>query len=146
MADWQFRIASVPAFAADLNAFCAADSYAPLSADGQTLPGCEFQGVARFDFDVFGLPSGLHVNARAMTLPSANPTLAAEIMALLGAQISDWFNAGTTFPVCPGLASFTNPTIGVAAPLQVGGQVWQRTPGGTVLISPAPTVPQRVWA
>lgn len=151
MADWPFRIASVPAFGADLNALCAANVYAPLfhtdpSSGNLVVQGCEFEAVSRFDFDFFSLPSGLHVNARAMTLPNINPTLAAQVLAVLGMQIADWFNAGTTFPVCPGLTSFTNPTIGVAAPLQVGGQVWQKTPGGTVLISPPPTVPQRVWA
>lgn len=144
--DWQFRIASEAAFATDLNALCAANGYAPLSPDGQTVQSCEFEMVSRFDFDFLTLPSGLHVNARAMVLPHVDPAVAAQVVAGLAAQIADWFNAGTTFPVCPGLAAFTNPTLGSAYPLQVGGQAWQKTPGGTVLISPPPAVAQRVWA
>lgn len=149
MTDWTFRIltGSEADFAADLNAMCAANGWQPLAPKG-VLASVEFQAVARFDFDVFQLPSGMHVNARAETLPGIDPATASAVMAEVSRQIAAWFGAvqsGTSYPACPTIASYINTTLGALAPLQVGGQTWQST-GKTVLISPAPSVPKRVWA
>lgn len=156
--DYCFRIATEAAFAADLNAFCAGYGYAPLSADGQTVADVVFEGVARFNFDIFEIiipavysvaPSpgnpgtittpaddrGLHVNARALVLPSVDQVAGAAALAALDTNLRGFF---ATLPTMTNTAPAAYPGA--------GGQQWHTTPGGTTLIDPAPTVRKRTWA
>lgn len=140
MSDWQFRAASEVAFAADLNALCSAFGYAPLSDDGATVNSCTFEDMLRFDFDKLTLASGWHVNARATIMPDVDKTAAQAALDLLAGQIGGFFG---TLPTMTNVTP-TAPADGSWTP--VGGQVWHTTPGGTILIDPAPTNPQRRWA
>ncbi len=149
MSDWNFRIlsGSPSDFASDLNAMIVANGGASLTlldANGALVSCLLPPGIIRMDFDTLTLPSGFHVNARLTPLPKANATASAAAMAFWSGAISSWFGQGGSQPVCPTLTSYTNSTLGTSDPLQVGGQVWKST-GKTLLISPAPSVPKRVW-
>jgi len=146
--DWQFRILTgTPAdFAADLNAMIVANGFPaimPVGWNGQQSVVLPPVGAIRLDFDTFTLPSGLHVNARLSALPGADAAAVAQDEALWSGAIAAWFGGGGAQPAYPTLTSFTNPAP--AAYPKNGGQTWKST-GKTVLISPTPSVPKRVWA
>lgn len=144
MTDWPFRISSVANFAADLDAFCAAEGYPLLTQDdgngGRTVgDGAEIEALIRFDFVIFdittlGVDKGLHVNARASLMPNADQTAAAVALSTLAVQLAAFFAS--------------QPTVTNTIPAQYGGgtQTWHATANGTALISPAPKVPKMVWA
>lgn len=150
MSDWQFRIltGAESDFAADLNAMIVANGGYALTMldDSGKLVSCLLPpGAVRMDFDVFPLPSGLHVNARLTTLQNAGAIAGAEATAFWSGAISSWFGESGTQPICRTLATFLNPTLGsLIDALQIGGQPWKST-GKTVLISPSPTVQKRNW-
>ncbi len=141
-----FRAASDVAFATNLNALCVANNLPPLFPDTTKLGNTvwETEGgviLARVDFapdPPNALCFGDLVNVQ-VTEQQPN------VEAALKAQVDAWFGGtqvGTSFPVCPGLTTFTNPQ-GVAP--QVGGQKWPSTPAGTIYINPPPTNPRRTW-
>lgn len=158
MAEWCFRIASVDDFAADLNDFCAAFGYPPVAApdpSGSLILGPYMMGTdIRLDFDAFVLEipavygtnanpvtdaplvpaqdRGMHMNARATLLASASN---ADSINALAAQISSFFAS------CPAI---TNDAP--SAYPNAGGQSWNATPRGSILINPTPAQQKRRWA
>jgi hypothetical protein len=147
MTEWLFRVASLAAFAADLDGFTQAMGYQPLTQGGAVLPGAIFQDKLRFDFDLIDnmvtvdavldgsgnvvtppVTKGPHVNAKATVLPSADPVAASAALAALEGQLAAFFAA---LP----LGSYDG-----------GAHSWHATSGRTIFIDPPPAVRRRVWA
>lgn len=155
MTDYSFRITSPQSFASDLNAMIAANGGVPLQFldASNDLISVEITAAVRMDFDVFDLPrppppaaqtgTNRRVNARLTPLPSADPAMAAQDIAIWEGAISSWFGLGGAQPKCPTLVNYTNTAADAEFP--VAGQIWPST-GNTILINPPSNTPYRVWA
>lgn len=165
--DLFFRVASLPDFMDDLDAFCDANGYPRLTQTddegNRTLPTEVTQDHTRYDFDyindLVGVPAeldsdgnvvspaimrGPHINVRISLLPGGDP---AELTALQ-ADLDAYFASQSDAPYAPPAAMLAR--LGINSS-QIRGNM-KRTGRGTGLIRRSngeimhvPEYPRRVW-